>query len=529
MNVLCRLSRDTTPPTTNFGGGSAQSSSDAHRTPPKTSWLTGRSPEPDDTGGRAASVQPAAGGFTATSPIFPFFTASKTDVGLERFCTEETGYSTFLNYMTGIRKVAGYLANVKKNDKGEYSYTPDPNSPEDVREFGQFVKSKILMGSYKFELKKETPDFTGFTFFVDSQMGQTRREIFVVVTIAIYINQYQGADAWFDYLRFIGSSDLKSLRDQSEREQSPHITSTELSTPRPGTPDYRNTSPQITDTLPGDGTDTNNAGASNVSFDGVFRASGPAGLEKGDKYVEKRDTREKRNVLKKSGTESPNSIAKHNTEYMLQQKARRSKLYQHLRENQEKSKTELQQTGTESTGIDPPKTGPPQSEAEVRQLLYTEDKIQQKWRAYSAQITTLTHHLKLMIDEDKDDFPEGSESVTAIMNSNDYTRTLYNLLLDFIQNQQDLNNQLQATYNNVQVAYEHVIVHAMQEECEEYEDPEKDYTLCSGYPEWKAFLEKIKPNVTDRKELLAMRLGSELHTLDFMQNLTRRVQALQDW
>jgi hypothetical protein len=145
--------------------------------------------------------------------------------------------------MPGIRKVAGYLANVKQNDKGEYSYTPDPNSPEDVREFDNFYKSKYLIRDYSSELNIQNPGYTPSTFFVDSQMGQSRREIFVVVTITSNINRHKEADAWFDYLRFMGNSDLKSLQDQSEREKSPEY---EQSTPRLTSPDYRNTSPQIT-------------------------------------------------------------------------------------------------------------------------------------------------------------------------------------------------------------------------------------------------------------------------------------------
>lgn len=55
-----------------------------------------------------------------------------------------------------------------------------------------------------------------------------------------------------------------------------------------------------------------------------------------------------------------------------------------------------------------------------------------------------------------------------------------------------------------------------------------------AWEEWKNFLDKIKEDVDDEEELVAMKLGSKLHTFPadvspLIYDLTRRLEALQAW
>ena len=82
---------------------------------------------------------------------------------------------------------------------------------------------------------------------------------------------------------------------------------------------------------------------------------------------------------------------------------------------------------------------------------------------------------------------------------------------------------------------EYLVIDVMNEDVQDIEDDLVDLSLYTPYADWVSFLEKIHPNV-DPQQLLAMRLGSELHTFPAdasreltIDKLTRRLDALRDW
>jgi len=171
-----------------------------------------------------------------------------------------------------------------------------------------------------------------------------------------------------------------------------------------------------------------------------------------------------------------------------------------------------------------------------RKLLYEDYNIKSRWEQYSAQITTLAGHLRLLLKNESNLFrAQGEGSVQERVSGNTLTGKLYLYLLDYKSQSDEDYTQLYAKFKFTILSDEYVILRAMDADVQEIEDNGLRASICSDYEEWAAFLSKILPNVTDEVELSGMKLGSELHTfpadasLDLMQHLTRRLEALQDW
>lgn len=177
------------------------------------------------------------------------------------------------------------------------------------------------------------------------------------------------------------------------------------------------------------------------------------------------------------------------------------------------------------------------TEAEARKTLYEDPNLKERWEKYSGQITTLTRHIIILINGQPTNFPEGSESVMDILNENPLTKKIYNVIHDVSEEKEELLKALQDQYGYIEIAYEYLVIDAMNEDVQEIEDAlfEKDPSV-TEYQDWVSFLHRILPNIQDTQELLAMRLGSELHTFPAdasreltIDRLTRRLDALRDW
>jgi len=158
-------------------------------------------------------------------------------------------------------------------------------------------------------------------------------------------------------------------------------------------------------------------------------------------------------------------------------------------------------------------------EEDMRTLLY-EDKNKKQWIPYRKKITTLARYMSLLINDQRHHFEAGK--VQEILNTNLLTAKLHGLLELSLLDDEKPYDELMKKFNlSNQLTEEYIIIHAMNDDVDAWE-------------EWKTFLEKIEPDVDDTNKLLEMRLGSELHTFPvdsspLIYNLTRRLEALQDW
>jgi hypothetical protein len=227
------------------------------------------------------------------------------------------------------------------------------------------------------------------------------------------------------------------------------------------------------------------------------------------------------------GEESPSGKAHRSGQALNRTNERRKKVLQDMREHQ----------ATTKTGPEPATTATVLTIDDQRQLLYDEDAmIKNRWSQYSPQITTLAGHLEVLLEDDRKFFDElGTKSVQGRVNENDYTGILYRYLDDSRTNHATWYEQLVTRFKFKILADEYVIIHAMDEDVEEIQNEGVDKNICVDLQYWVFFLSKMDQNVTDKAKLSLMNLGSELHTfpadasLDLMQNLSRRLEALQDW
>lgn len=172
---------------------------------------------------------------------------------------------------------------------------------------------------------------------------------------------------------------------------------------------------------------------------------------------------------------------------------------------------------------------------EARENMYKEQKDwNETWQGYSKQISTLTRHVVTLIDNLQTEFPEGSESVKDILTKQPLTAKLYNYILRAIDREDDLFGDLAESYHYDELAYEYLVIDAMNQDVTDLDADLFDNSDATSLDDWKLFLDTIEPDVVDRPKLLAMRLGADLHSsrdasADWLQNLSSRVQALQDW
>jgi hypothetical protein len=167
--------------------------------------------------------------------------------------------------------------------------------------------------------------------------------------------------------------------------------------------------------------------------------------------------------------------------------------------------------------------------------MYEENDWNDRWQGHSEKIITLTRHITTLIDNNPENFGEGVESVKDILERQKLTAKLYNYVFDVLEKDYDLFHDLADQYKYQELAYEYLVIDAMNDDVEAALNDVLGESGAIPHSEWNIFLKKIEPSVHDTKKLVAMRLGADLHTspadasLDLMQNLTRRVQSLQDW
>jgi hypothetical protein len=153
-----------------------------------------------------------------------------------------------------------------------------------------------------------------------------------------------------------------------------------------------------------------------------------------------------------------------------------------------------------------------------RTIMY-EDKYEQ-WIPYRKKITTLARYMSLLINNQEHHFEAGK--VQEILNTNLLTAKLHGLLqLSLLDDEKPYDQLMQKFKLTNLLTDEYIILHAMNNDEKAWE-------------EWKNFLDKIKEDVDDEEELVAMKLGSKLHTFPadvspLIYDLTRRLEALQAW
>jgi hypothetical protein len=172
---------------------------------------------------------------------------------------------------------------------------------------------------------------------------------------------------------------------------------------------------------------------------------------------------------------------------------------------------------------------------EQRILMYTEPNWEERWQDLSEHITTLTKHIVLLIENQPENFPVGSESVEDILKTQRLTAKLYKIVFDVVEKDNDVFQDLADQFKYTELAYEYLVIDVMNDDVDEAFEDFHGESDATPLDEWKLFLTKIERNINDTKKIVALRLGADLHTspadasLDVMKNLTMRVQALQDW
>jgi hypothetical protein len=448
-------------------------------TPAKPNTSPEGSPEPEAVpGGRTPSVVLDAGRAVSTAyiPSEPYFYYKPefTDLGLTRFLASTVRFHKYEPCEAGIRKVAQQLANVKLNADGSHTRTFDNG-------FEVLERSRYLIAKYAAYMRKGK-------FDIDTD---AKREIVVVAEIEDLCHDSDAqAGLWLEYLHLFGTGDLGSAKTRFEREVAPG----EVGKPS----DDVTTDPKdVFFEFKAGGTDVPESPTSSRKKSVVTKSI--IGAKEGDKS---RDLKNRANE-------------------------RRKKVLQGMREHQASTKT----------GPEPATAATVLTIDDQRQLLYDEDQsIKDRWSKYSGQITTLAGHLEVLLEDDRKFFDEvGTNSVQDRVNGNDYTGVLYRYIEDYRKNYPNDYQLLVDRFKFKILADEYVIIHAMEEDVQEIEVQSADKDFCIDLQYWIDFLSKMEKNVTDKTALSLMKLGSELHTfpadasLDLMQNLTRRLEALQDW
>jgi len=159
------------------------------------------------------------------------------------------------------------------------------------------------------------------------------------------------------------------------------------------------------------------------------------------------------------------------------------------------------------------------TEEEERDMLYVQN---ENWRKYSAQITKLTQYIKKFTDEPGTIFTR--EEYNVFLDNNPKTKLLIEYFQKYIQSNDVTDDQVMDVFHFASIQNESIIVDAINFVIS-YED---------NVDEWEAFL-RMTPEDLDTKDIkLAPGIGSKLNTFPadaspLIYNLTRRLEALQDW
>jgi hypothetical protein len=159
------------------------------------------------------------------------------------------------------------------------------------------------------------------------------------------------------------------------------------------------------------------------------------------------------------------------------------------------------------------------TEEEERDMLYVQN---ENWRKYSAQITKLTQYIKKFTDEPGTIFTR--EEYNVFLDNNPKTKLLIEYFQKYIQSNDVTDDQVMDVFHFASIQNESIIVDAINFVIS-YEE---------NVDEWEAFL-RMTPEDLDTKDIkLAPGIGSKLNTFPadvspMIYNLTRRLEALQDW
>lgn len=159
------------------------------------------------------------------------------------------------------------------------------------------------------------------------------------------------------------------------------------------------------------------------------------------------------------------------------------------------------------------------TEEEERDMLYVQN---ENWRKYSAQITKLTQYIKKFTDEPGTIFTR--EEYNVFLDNNPKTKLLIEYFQKYIQSNDVTDDQVMDVFHFASIQNESIIVDAINFVIS-YE---------GNVDEWEAFL-RMTPEDLDTKDIkLAPGIGSKLNTFPvdaspLIYNLTRRLEALQDW
>jgi hypothetical protein len=192
-----------------------------------------------------------------------------------------------------------------------------------------------------------------------------------------------------------------------------------------------------------------------------------------------------------------------------------SKRQQVVKERNEETRNELPDAGGKKKIRSTSRT---EIKGEKRKDLYAELKAV-KWSEFTEQITTLAAFITAKLNEaDR----TGNNNLISQDNKPLYVVYTY------------VSTLLSQITQNSEVQNESYVIDAMNNDVDTIENQSPGYETCVPLSEWKEFLRKIPRTVTDIQKLRSLTLESELHTFPadvspLIHNLTRRLEALQDW
>jgi len=125
--------------------------------------------------------------------------------------------------------------------------------------------------------------------------------------------------------------------------------------------------------------------------------------------------------------------------------------------------------------------------------------------------------------------------IQPLLNENPLTFAVYRYFEDCLEDQQ-LYDEIISKYDSKSIQDEALIVECMDGDVEAIENDDEDKDQCISLEKWQEFLGKIPPDMEETEKLIELRLQSDLHTFPAdasreltLENLTKRLEALQDW
>jgi hypothetical protein len=476
-------------------------------------------------------VGAAGGEHRATSPDV-YYEQNYSDIGFTGFL-QSMDLEIYAFAQKGIQELADQLSYVDKDSSGHWQAVFKGKSVG----FESLCRTQYLINKYITRRKQ------GYKF------DDLKREIFVVLEIEYCRDEHLPNDngQWLEYLQILEEGNLVGAKAQFGKEGDMRV-------------------------LPDAGDDHGNSPSPrpHASVGGTSKNS--------DNTLESTSVRDANWHPDKA---KPKSLARRQTQLSESVKAKRVQIYQSLREQTREEKTidklrkrldkrqrspekaediddrASKDARRESTGSEITETKEPgipvfepsdtlkvdlefaakkeKEMVEQRILMYTEPNWEERWQDLSEHITTLTKHIVLLIENQPENFPVGSESVEDILKTQRLTAKLYKIVFDVVEKDNDVFQDLADQFKYTELAYEYLVIDVMNDDVDEAFEDFHGESDATPLDEWKLFLTKIERNINDTKKIVALRLGADLHTspadasLDVMKNLTMRVQALQDW